>query len=60
MSPQCSTGIITGAGSATYNLPCKMCMVGAKAPTASGDQVTLSCLPISKSLKEMYIAYWNF
>lgn len=50
-NPQCSSGIITGAGSATYNLPCKMCIVTGLAPTAINAPVTLSCLPISKSLQ---------
>lgn len=37
-----------------------MCIVTGLEKEEINEPVTVSCLPISKSLKEMYIAYWDF
>lgn len=56
--PTCTDGVITG--SVPGNLPCKMCIVGLNPPTNLATATTLKCLGEDKTVKQMYIAYWDF
>jgi hypothetical protein len=57
-SPTCTDGQITGGVVGT--VPCRMCVVGFNPPTGLSTATTLSCLSEDKTLRQMFIAYWDF
>lgn len=57
-SPVCTPGTITNTQPDL--VPCKFCVVGYNPPTGFTTATTLTCLPQTMTVPQMYIAYWDF